>query len=71
MTANRYGITRKKEDQHLHLPASTILSTLASLIPLICRSSLRGEYATASTVHKPASFNFFMSRAAIPEAFRI
>lgn len=50
------------------MPASTILSTLASLIPLICRRSFLGEYATDSTVQRPASLSFFMSRDAMPDA---
>lgn len=52
------------------MPASMILSTFASLIPFICRSSFLGEYATDSTVHRPASFSFFMSMAAIPDALK-
>jgi len=53
-----------------NMPASMILSTLASLIPLICRRSFLGEYATDSTVQQPASFSFLTSAAAIPDAFR-
>lgn len=52
-------------------PASIILSTFASLIPLICKRFFLGEYATASTVHRPASFSFFTSTAAIPDALTI
>ena len=50
------------------MPASMILSTLASLIPLICRSSFLGEKATDSTVQRPASLSFFTSREAMPDA---
>lgn len=56
--------------EETHVPASMILSTLASLIPLICKSSFLGEYATASTVQRPASLSFFISRAAIPDALK-
>jgi hypothetical protein len=57
----------QKEMQHNHLPASIILSTLASLIPLICRSFL-GKEAIDSTVERPAFLSFFISSAAIPYA---
>jgi hypothetical protein len=47
-----------KTEANNYLPASIILSTLASLIPLICKRSFLGEYATDSTVQKPASLSF-------------
>lgn len=58
----------RKTNGEKQMPASTILSTLASLIPLICRRSFLGEYATDSTVQRPASLSFFMSRDAMPDA---
>jgi hypothetical protein len=58
-----------KTEANNYLPASIILSTLASLIPLICKRSFLGEYATDSTVQRPASLSFFTSSAAIPDAY--
>ena len=51
------------------MPASIILSTLASLRPLICTSSFLGEYAIASTVQCPASLSFLISTTDIPQAW--
>lgn len=53
-----------------NMPASMILSTFASLIPLICKRSFLGEYATDSTVQWPKSLSFLTSRAAIPDALK-
>ena len=49
------------------MPASMILSTLASLIPLIWRRSFLGEKATDSTVQRPASLSFLTSMEAMPD----
>lgn len=64
MNRKNKGTLEKKKN----MPASIILSTLASLIPFICKRSFLGEYATDSTVQRPASLSFFTSRAAMPDA---
>jgi len=66
---NRNVVVCSKTEANNYLPASIILSALASLIPLICKRSFLGEYATDSTVQRPASLSFFTSSAAIPDAY--
>lgn len=55
-----------KTDFSIFLAASTILSTLASLIPLMLHSSLRVAMQTLATVHSPEALSLAMSAALMP-----
>jgi hypothetical protein len=59
--------TKKQLQEKFVVPSANNLSAFASEIPLIVIKCFLGENATDSTVWNPASCNFLISPALIPQ----